>query len=53
MTELEFNSLAVQGYNRIPLIAEALADLETPLSLIPTMLPTIIQGLGQFSNTLQ
>lgn len=33
MTELEFTSLAVQGYNRIPLIAEALADLETPLSL--------------------
>lgn len=33
MTELEFNSLATQGYNRIPLIAEALADLETPLSL--------------------
>lgn len=33
MTELEFKSLADQGYNRIPLIAEALADLETPLSL--------------------
>ena len=33
MTELEFQSLANQGYNRIPLIAEALADLETPLSL--------------------
>ena len=33
MTELEFKSLAAQGYNRIPLIAEALADLETPLSL--------------------
>lgn len=33
MTELEFTSLATQGYNRIPLIAEALADLETPLSL--------------------
>ncbi|MDE2289584.1 MAG: anthranilate synthase component I [Burkholderiales bacterium] len=33
MTELEFKSLAVQGYNRIPLIAEAFADLETPLSL--------------------
>lgn len=33
MTELEFKSLAIQGYNRIPLIAEALADLETPLSL--------------------
>ncbi|TAL56287.1 anthranilate synthase component I [Pandoraea sp.] len=33
MTELEFKSLAIQGYNRIPLIAEAFADLETPLSL--------------------
>jgi anthranilate synthase component I len=33
MTELEFKSLATQGYNRIPLIAEAFADLETPLSL--------------------
>ena len=33
MTELEFKSLALQGYNRIPLIAEAFADLETPLSL--------------------
>ncbi|MGI4816116.1 MAG: anthranilate synthase component I [Janthinobacterium lividum] len=33
MTELEFQSLANDGYNRIPLIAEALADLETPLSL--------------------
>ncbi len=33
MTELEFRSLAIQGYNRIPLIAEAFADLETPLSL--------------------
>src|SRR5436190_12377641 len=33
MTELEFKSLAAQGYNRIPLIAEAFADLETPLSL--------------------
>ncbi|MDP3222760.1 MAG: chorismate-binding protein, partial [Rubrivivax sp.] len=33
MTELEFQSLASQGFNRIPLIAEAFADLETPLSL--------------------
>lgn len=33
ITELEFQSLATQGYNRIPLIAEAFADLETPLSL--------------------
>jgi anthranilate synthase component I len=33
ITELEFKSLASQGYNRIPLIQEAFADLETPLSL--------------------
>jgi len=33
MTELEFKSLANEGYNRIPLIAEAFADLETPLTL--------------------
>ncbi len=33
MTELEFKSLASQGYNRIPLMVEAFADLETPLSL--------------------
>jgi len=33
MTELEFKSLAAAGHNRIPLIAEAFADLETPLSL--------------------
>lgn len=33
MTESEFNALARQGYNRIPLTAQAFADLETPLSL--------------------
>jgi len=33
ITELEFKSLAAQGFNRIPLITEAFADLETPLSL--------------------
>ncbi|OYU26548.1 MAG: anthranilate synthase component I [Burkholderiales bacterium PBB2] len=33
ITELEFQSLASLGYNRIPLISEAFADLETPLSL--------------------
>jgi anthranilate synthase component 1 len=33
MTELEFKSLAAEGYNRIPLLAEAFADLETPLTL--------------------
>ncbi|MBK9573270.1 MAG: anthranilate synthase component I [Rhodoferax sp.] len=33
ITELEFKSLSAQGYNRIPLMLEAFADLETPLSL--------------------
>jgi len=33
ITELEFKSLTAQGYNRIPLMVEAFADLETPLSL--------------------
>jgi len=33
MTELEFKALAAQGFNRIPLIAESFADLDTPLSL--------------------
>ena len=33
ITELEFKSLSAQGFNRIPLMLEAFADLETPLSL--------------------
>ncbi|MCD8340261.1 MAG: anthranilate synthase component I [Burkholderiales bacterium] len=33
MTEVEFEALASQGYNRIPLVAECLADLDTPLSI--------------------
>ena len=33
ISELEFKSLSAQGYNRIPLLVEAFADLETPLSL--------------------
>ena len=33
MTEAEFNELARQGYNRIPIILETYADLDTPLSI--------------------
>jgi len=33
MTEAEFQRLAALGFNRIPLLAETFADLETPLSL--------------------
>ena len=33
ITESEFQALAAAGHNRIPLVAQALADLDTPLSL--------------------
>ena len=33
MQRTEFDALAAQGFNRIPLVQESLADLETPLSL--------------------
>jgi anthranilate synthase component 1 len=33
MTEDEFLRLAAEGHNRIPLVRELLADLDTPLSL--------------------
>lgn len=33
ISEAEFTALTSQGYNRIPVMAQAFADLETPLSL--------------------
>ncbi|HEX2198667.1 MAG TPA: chorismate-binding protein, partial [Burkholderiales bacterium] len=33
MTQLEFENLAAEGYRRIPVLAEARADLYTPLAL--------------------
>jgi anthranilate synthase component 1 len=48
MTELEFKSLAQQGYNRIPLIAEAFADLETPLTLYLKLAQTQNTGKNTF-----
>jgi anthranilate synthase component 1 len=33
MTEADFQRLAAQGFNRVPLVAETFADLDTPLSL--------------------
>jgi anthranilate synthase component 1 len=33
MTESEFFNLAKQGYNRIPVVLETFADLDTPLSI--------------------
>jgi anthranilate synthase component 1 len=51
ITELEFKSLASQGYNRIPLMLEAFADLETPLSLYLKLAHT--QDNGRFSFLLE
>ena len=33
MNESDFRALAAQGHNRIPLVLETFADLDTPLSL--------------------
>ena len=51
LTELEFRNLAAQGFNRIPLVAEAFADLETPLSLYLKLASD--SGRGPFSFLLE
>ena len=51
LTELEFKSLASQGYNRIPLMQEAFADLETPLSLYLKLAHS--QNAGRYSFLLE
>lgn len=33
MTETDFKRLAAEGYNRVPLVLETFADLDTPLSI--------------------
>lgn len=33
MTENDFNQLVAQGYNRIPVVLETFADMDTPLSI--------------------
>jgi anthranilate synthase component I len=48
ITELEFKSLSQQGFNRIPLVAEAFADLETPLSLYLKLAYSKSQGKHSF-----
>ncbi|MDO5086157.1 MAG: anthranilate synthase component I [Comamonadaceae bacterium] len=54
ITELEFKSLASQGYNRIPLLAEAFADLETPLSLYLKLATGAgAEGAGRYSFLLE
>ncbi len=51
ITELEFKSLQAQGFNRIPLVAEAFADLETPLSLYLKLAHS--KNQGQYSFLLE
>ena len=51
MTETEFKQLAQEGYNRIPLVAEAFADLETPLSLYLKL--AHVQSKGERSFLLE
>ena len=48
ITESEFQHLAQQGYNRIPLMQEAFADLETPLSLYLKLAHVQDQGRNSF-----
>ena len=44
----QFDQLAAQGCNRIPLVAEAFADLETPLSLYLKLAAVERQGCNSF-----
>ena len=52
ITEPEFQHLAAQGYNRIALSAETLADLETPLSLYLKLAHGSPEG-GRYSFLLE
>ena len=47
MTPEQFNELAQQGYNRIPLIREILADLET----LRTLLVAITTKVGTLDES--
>jgi len=59
ISESEFQALAAQGFNRIPLMAQAFADLETPLSLylklahVPSDLATTDPDSGKYSFLLE
>jgi len=59
ISESEFQALAAQGFNRIPLMAQAFADLETPLSLylklahVPSEVATTDPDSGKYSFLLE
>lgn len=48
LTELEFERLVVQGYNRIAMVEEAFADLDTPLSLYLKLAAVQNGGVNSF-----
>lgn len=48
ITELEFKNLVAQGYNRIALVEQALADLDTPLSLYLKLAAVQNGGVNSF-----
>jgi anthranilate synthase component I len=52
MTEIEFKALASQGFNRIPLISETYADLDTPLALY-LKLAHATPGAGKYTCLLE
>lgn len=52
MTEIEFNALAKEGYNRIPLVAETYADLDTPLAIYLKLANTG-PGAGKYTCLLE
>jgi len=51
LSRADFDDLAAQGYNRIPLMVEAFADLETPLSLYLKL--AFAKGDGAYSFLLE
>jgi anthranilate synthase component 1 len=59
ISEPEFQALGAQGFNRIPLMAQAFADLETPLSLylklvhVPSAGATTDPDSGKYSFLLE
>ena len=48
MTELEFQTLAQEGFNRIAVVSQALSDLETPLSLYLKLARDVGEGRNTF-----
>ncbi|CAN5185556.1 anthranilate synthase component I [soil metagenome] len=48
MTEIEFDAIARLGYNRIPLMLECFADLDTPLSLYLKLAHDSRAGINSF-----